>query len=78
MTTAKLFDAANSGNIESIRKFHLQGGKVDCHSYMGITPLKAAFVSGDTKVGTFTSHHKTAICENSNGVFIVKPDVVLP
>ncbi|XP_046864470.1 uncharacterized protein LOC124458519 isoform X3 [Xenia sp. Carnegie-2017] len=49
LTTAKLFDAANSGNIESIRKLHLQGGKVDCHSYMGITPLKAAFVSGDTK-----------------------------
>lgn len=45
-----LFIAASSGELSSVQEQHLQRGHIDCYSFQGQTPLKAALNSGNDKV----------------------------
>ncbi|XP_028399283.1 uncharacterized protein LOC114522739 [Dendronephthya gigantea] len=50
MRNKQLFSAAANGDHAAVQEQHLHGADIDCHSYQGITPLKAAVASGNAKL----------------------------
>ena len=50
MITQNLHIAASKGDQSAVQEQHQAGGDIDSESYAGITPLKLAIDSGNTKV----------------------------
>ncbi|XP_028398947.1 uncharacterized protein LOC114522461 isoform X2 [Dendronephthya gigantea] len=50
LRTQQLFSAAAAGDLSTVQEQHLEGGHIDCQSYQGITPLKAAVNSGNAQL----------------------------
>lgn len=50
LLTQKLFSAASVGDLTTVQGYHIEGGNIDAESYQGLTPLKLAINSGNTKL----------------------------